>query len=222
MAKNRPWNESKRGRALGGTRERRKVLICCEDTKSSRFYFKSFPIDRERCEVSVLGTGMNTDSLVEEAMRRVKQATGIGTRYSEVWCVFDRDSFPDQNYIRAFQLATQAGIKIAWANEAFELWYILHFDYLDTGLSRNVYKQKLKERGLEYDKADEGIYEKLKERQEAAIRNAQRLEAYWNKNRNRFPERENPSTSVHKLVSFLNELAELPNVGRTSEDGLFT
>ena len=137
---------------------------------------------------------------------------GRGVKYSEVWCVFDRDSFPEQNYIRAFQLADQAGIKIAWANEAFEFWYILHFDYLEAGLSRNDYKQKLKERGLEYDKADEGIYGKLRDRQETAIKNARRLEAYRIQNWKRFPERENPSTSVHRLVSFLNELAELPNV----------
>jgi hypothetical protein len=30
------------------------------------------------------------------------------------------------------------GIKVAWANEAFELWCMLHFDYLETGLSRNL------------------------------------------------------------------------------------
>jgi hypothetical protein len=155
---------------------------------------------------------MNTESLVEEATRRVKQATADGIKYSEVWCVFDRDSFPEQNYIRAFQLAARAGIKVAWANEAFELWYILHFDYLDTGLGRDLYKQKLRERGLEYDKADEGIYEKIKDRQTTAIRNAQRLEAFWNQNGKRFPERENPSTSVHRLVNFLNELGELPKV----------
>jgi hypothetical protein len=212
MAKNKPWARSRRGRAAQGSRERRKVVIFCEDTKSSRLYLKSFPVDRERFEVSVLGTGMNTDSLVEEAVRRVKQATGRGVIFSEIWCVFDRDSFPESNYIRAFQLADQAGIKIAWANEAFELWYILHFDYLETGLSRTDYKQKLKERGLEYDKADEGIYGKLRDRQETAIKNARRLESYWYQNRSRFPERENPSTSVHRLVSFLNELSELPKV----------
>lgn len=212
MAGNKPWNRSRHGRAPNGSRERRKVVIFCEDTKSSRLYLRSFPVDLARFEVSVLGTGMNTDSLVEEAIRRIKQAKGRGIKYSEIWCAFDRDSFPEEDYIRAFQLAESAGIKIAWANEAFELWYILHFDYLETGLSRNDYKQKLKERGLDYDKADEGIYAKLKDRQEIAIKNARRLEAHWSEHRNKFPERENPSTSVHRLVSFLNELSELPDV----------
>lgn len=211
MAKNKPW-QTKRGRASRGTKLRRKVLILCEDTKSSVFYFRSFPVDRERFEVAVVGTGMNTDSLIEEAIRRVDQAKDQGIKYSDIWCVLDRDSFPEQNYNRAFQLAASRGFKIAWANEAFELWYILHFDYLDTGLNRNQYKHKLKERGLEYDKADANIYRKMVDHQPVAIKNAQRLEAYWRQSGKKFPERENPSTSVHLLVDVLNELAELPSV----------
>jgi hypothetical protein len=209
MAKKKPWS-TKRGRAPKGGRPRRKVLVLCEDTKSSALYFRAFPIDRERFEVVIVGTGMNTDSLVEEAIERVARSKEHGINYSGVWCVLDRDSFPEQNYNRAFQLAAAKGIKIAWANEAFELWYILHFDYLCTGLSRNQYKHKLEERGLDYDKADEDIYDKLRDRQPTALKNAQRLESHWRKSGRGLPERENPSTSVHQLVDVLNDLAALP------------
>jgi len=155
---------------------------------------------------------MNTDSLIEEAIERIDRSKENGIKYSDVWCVLDRDSFPEQNYNRAFQLAASEGIKVAWANEAFELWYILHFDYLCTGLSRNQYKHKLKERGLDYDKADKDIYNRLLGRQLTALKNAQRLEAHWRQSGRNFPERENPSTSVHQLVDALNELAALPPV----------
>jgi hypothetical protein len=86
----------------------------------------------------------------------------------------------------------------------------LHFDYLCTGLSRNQYKHKLEERGLDYDKADEDIYDKLRDRQPTALKNAQRLESHWRKSGRGLPERENPSTSVHQLVDVLNDLAALP------------
>ena len=66
MAMNKPWSK-RRGRAPQGGRLRRKVLILCEDTKSSVLYLSAFPVDRERFEVAVVGTGMNTDSLIEEA-----------------------------------------------------------------------------------------------------------------------------------------------------------
>jgi hypothetical protein len=111
---------------------------------------------------------MNTDSLVANAVEKVEEAAKKGQRYSEVWCVFDRDSFPLENYARAFQLAESNKIKLAWANEAFELWYLLHYCYLDAPVGR-----------ADYDSGE------------------------------RRAERKNPSTGLHKLVDYLNELASL-------------
>ncbi|HEY3857115.1 MAG TPA: RloB family protein [Verrucomicrobiae bacterium] len=208
MPANKPWDQKPGGRRLAETQERRRVLIVCEDSKSSRFYFESFPIDANRAEVRAVGTGMNTDSLVEEALRLKIEAVKNCNPYNEVWCVMDRDSFPLENYSRAFELARGRGIKVAWANEAFEFWYLLHFNYHDTGINRNDYKTKLKPY-LEYEKNDKSIYRKVVPLQAGALRNAKRLERHWNDLEKRFPERENPSTNVHKLVEFLNELVEL-------------
>jgi hypothetical protein len=211
MASSKPWEQaSKRRRATGG-RVRRRVLIVCEDSKSACDYFKSFEIDPQRAEVLTLGTGMNTDSLVAKAGNLKEQAASQGEPFNEVWCVFDRDSFPLHNYDRAFQLARAHGIKVAWANEAFELWYLLHFNYCDTGISRQDYKAKLKPH-LDYDKADKTVHQKVKTNQETALRHARRLERHWNEMGEKHPERQNPSTSVHKLVEFLNELADLGDV----------
>lgn len=211
MLKNKPW-QHQLGRAPTATRERRRLLIVCEDSKSSRYYLESFPVDKQRIEISVLGTGMNTDSLVEETLRQIGKAAKSGQRYSDVWCVFDRDNFPLANYDRAFRLANSNKIKVAWANEAFELWYLLHYCYLDAGISRADYSKKLREKGLDYDKADKAIYEKVKPLQENAIKNAAKLEKHWNDSEKAHPERENPSTSVHKLVEYLTDLADLGNL----------
>jgi hypothetical protein len=212
MPKNKPWDQPGLGRAPTATRERRRILIVCEDSKSARYYFESFPVDKQRIEISVLGTGMNTDSLVKKAVKKKEQQAKNGQRYSGVWCVFDRDSFPLGNYSRAFQLAENNAIKIAWANEAFELWYLLHYCYLDASIGRAQYKKKLREMGLNYDKADKTIYKRVKHLQQKAIKNAARLEKHWNDSGKVFPERENPSTSVHKLVEYLNALADLGKV----------
>jgi hypothetical protein len=212
----KPWQ-----RVPGGPRSeqlrRRRVLILCEDSKSSCLYFRGFNIDRGRAEVVTVGTGMNTDSLVEEAARRKAAAESQREPYNEVWCVLDRDDFPLANYARAFTLAHNERIRLAWANEAFELWYLLHFNYHDTGMKRTEYKSRLDVLLPDpYDKADDGIYAALLGRQGTAIRNARRLEKHWRELREPFPERQNPSTSVHKLVEFLNELSELgPVTGET-------
>src|SRR5882762_3162681 len=145
MAVNRPkpWEANPGRPRAEGTQKRRLVLIVCEDSKSSCLYFKAFKIDMERAEVLALGTGMNTDSLVEEAIRLKQKAAAEARPYNEIWCVLDRDSFPLARYARAFELARNAKIRIAWANEAFELWYLLHFNYHDTGIRRTDYKKKL-------------------------------------------------------------------------------
>lgn len=212
MSKNKPWKRSAKGRGSRNLRQLRRVLIYCEDSKSSADYLGCFPIDPQRVEVRVVGTGRNTDSLVEAAIAARDKALKSKTPYSEVWCVFDRDSFPMKNYARAFDLALASKIRLAWANEAFELWYLLHFDYFDAAISRADYAKKLLERGLKYDKADRGVYEKIRANQATAIRNAKRLKRHWDECGAKFPERENPSTSVHTLVEFLNELADLGKV----------
>jgi hypothetical protein len=210
MAGNKPWETSPAGRKTEGAQLRRRVLIVCEDSKSSCLYFKSFEIDNERAEVFAVGTGMNTDSLVEEAITLKHQQETERRPYHEIWCVLDRDSFPLSNYARAFDLARKANIRIAWANEAFELWYLLHFNYHDTGMSRTDYKSRLDAcLPRPYDKADGSIYEKILPYQATAIRHARRLEKYWRDLGERFPERQNPSTGVHKLVEFVNEFREL-------------
>ena len=153
---------------------------------------------------------MNTDSLVQYAIDRKEEAVRLGEPFNEIWCVFDRDSFPAQNFNRAFQIAQSHGISMAWANEAFEIWYLLHFNYHDTGLSRTVYGERLCALlGCKYDKADEQIYAKLESHQPMAMKHAQRLEKHWGEMGGCNPESANPSTSIHKLVEFLNAFKDI-------------
>ncbi|MBW2257627.1 MAG: RloB domain-containing protein, partial [Deltaproteobacteria bacterium] len=99
-------------------------------------------------------------------------------------------------------MAKREGIRIAYSNEAFELWYILHFDYMDAGVSRGQYSSMLAARlGEPYRKNSEDIYEKILPLQGKAIRNATRLLASHDP---LVPEHCNPSTTVHLLVQCLN------------------
>lgn len=94
-------------------------------------------------------------------------------------------------------------IKIAYSNEAFELWYLLHFNYYDTKMSRTSYKKMLTSLLKEkYKKNSVDMYEKLLDKQANAIRNAKKLlSAYSSLN----PEQDNPSTTVFILVEELNK-----------------
>jgi hypothetical protein len=64
-------------------------------------------------------------------------------------------------------------------------------------------------REIDDDKSDQRMYERLRPRQETATRNARRLQSCWNERGKVRAHRENPSTNVHLLVEYLNQLAEV-------------
>jgi hypothetical protein len=212
MPNKKPWEWS--SRAGRGERPqllpRTRLLLVCEGEKTEPNYFRQFPV-ADVVEIQIVGVGRNTDSLVEEAGARRDAADAAGRPFNEVWCVFDRDSFTAQNFNRALQLARNARLRTAVSNQCFELWYLLHFHFLDAGTHRKNYigrlSDYLKEHGLapRYEKNMANIYALLAERQIVAIRNATTLlnrYAPWK------PESANPSTNVHQLVQRLNDLAE--------------
>ncbi len=184
-----------------GTREQRhRYLIVCEGAKTEPNYFRAFTENIVVHEIRVEGAGANTTSVVERAIELRDEDEGY--EENEVWSVFDRDSFPAERFNEALGLAKREGIRVAYSNEAFELWYLLHFAYRDTGLSRTQYKSKLtRHLGETYRKNSEHMYGKLLPLQEQAIKNATRLLASHDP---LVPERGNPSTTVHLLVLRLN------------------
>lgn len=186
------------------TRTQRKwFLIVCEGTETEPNYFKSFPVNKKVINLDIQGKGLNTKSLVEKTIELKKDGEYSADNNDEVWCVFDRDSFPPQNFNAAITCAQSNDIKVAYCNEAFELWYLLHFHYYDTAMSRKNYKSMLTDLlGHEYEKNSKIIYDEIKDKQENAIKHAKRLlQAYNPPN----PEQDNPSTTVHLLVEELNK-----------------
>jgi RloB-like protein len=182
------------------TREpRERFLIVCEGEKTEPLYFKAFRVPKN--VINVVGLGDNTVRIVQEAIHLMEEDT-----YDQVWCVFDRNSFPAQNFNAAIELATRNDINVAYSNECFELWYLLHFHFYNTAISRKDYIDRLATLlGRSYEKNSKTIYDQLLERQPDAIRNAQQLIGLYDPPR---PERDNPSTTVHLLVEQLNKFVQ--------------
>ncbi|MCF8373996.1 MAG: RloB family protein [Bacteroidales bacterium] len=123
-----------------GTRELKVYfLIVCEGEKTEPNYFKSFPLN-VGCFVYDLtfdGGGINTKKVVERA---IELRDSSSQKYDRVWAVFDKDSFPMNRFNGAISKADANNIRCAWSNEAFELWYLLHFYNRNTPMSRKEYK----------------------------------------------------------------------------------
>lgn len=190
----REINLSKRRVSTRGTRK--VFLIVCEGERTEPAYFEGFRLPKH--VVEVVGAGANTGSVVKEAERLASASD-----FDQVWCVFDRDSFPKQAVNSAILRAENLGFKVAFSNEAFELWYLLHFQYLDTALTRHQYFTRLNlllEK--KYKKNCPEMYEILDRKQSTAIRNAKRLEEQVQ--HNSWADR-TPYTGVYKLVEALKK-----------------
>lgn len=176
---------------------RQSFLIVCEGEKTEPKYFEGFGLK----SVIVKGLGRNTDSLMERA---IQLKTENYPDLDQYWCVFDRDSFPAQRFNNALTKARQNEFQVAYCNEAFELWYLLHFAYFHSATTRHLYGEKLEQHlKHKYQKNSETMYDELLGNQETAIKNATNLLATYGDAHN--PESDNPCTTVHLLVQALRD-----------------
>lgn len=209
---------NRRARQVAVRRPRQRFLIVCEGTRTEPLYFQAIRarvldlasgfVDIEPDDIVIKGTGYNTQGVLDRAVRFRDAQVGSPYEYDQVWAVFDKDSFPPANFDNAIAAAPGRKIRVAWSNEAFELWYLLHFENLQSGLSRTQYGGKLGEYlGTPYRKNMVDIYRLLQERgdERLAHRYAARLEREWRLKK--VPcSAANPCTTVFKLVAELNKL----------------
>lgn len=187
-------------------------LIVCEGENTEPSYFEQFKLTN--ATIKAVGKGDNTISLIKRAIQLSKEKD-----YDQVWCVFDKDDFPDSNFNNAIYKAEGNGFKVGYSNQAFEYWFILHFeDHQGGGMHRDDYCAKLndylKDYGLQYDCDSKDVTEELfdvlpsiqkgttKTKQQIAIKRAKRIYKNWN---NEIPAKAESSTTVFKLVEELEK-----------------
>ena len=162
-----------------------RFLIVCEGTKTEPHYFEALIknyISTVR-DVTIEGEGRATVALVDKTLE-IKQELERknAMSFDRVWVVFDKD----------------------------ELWYYLHFEYLDTGIGREAYIDKLQDAfrkkmgddGFKYRKGNPDIYSLLQQygREDLAKRFAKQLRALHTGTNYAMHK---PCTMVDKLVEEL-------------------
>lgn len=112
-------------------------LVVCEDEATEPAYFRQFKdefdkISPETMFFEVVGTGKDQKGVVEQA---IQERNNLKQEHNKeidfVWAVFDKDDADKnaqktKNFEDAFALAKQENIQLAYSNEVFELWLLLH------------------------------------------------------------------------------------------------
>lgn len=196
-------------------------LIICEGTKTEPEYFEEVRIlinarhdhrveVRQVPQILIEGEGTNTIFLLDRAQEYISKLKG---QVTQVWLVYDKDDFPpdrfDTTSEKADQLSNSGDIKynVAWSNQCIEYWFLLHFENLQSNLSREQYIEKLnyyfKQKNLgKYRKNRSNIFTLLKTHGDLnlAIRYAKKR---LKDNIGKTPSRSTPATRVHELIEDL-------------------
>ena len=163
----------------------KRLLIVCEDLKSSKLYFESFKRDeklkRDLASVSieVVHPKDHPVGLVTAAKQKKLKAKRDRNPYSEIWIVLDRDCHV--NIDKAFNMAYGNGFRIALSVICFEYWILLHFEKTCRAFTKcdDTIDYIRKKHFADYLKST-NVYADLKDRTKNAIINGE-----WSVNQNK-------------------------------------
>lgn len=197
-------------------------LIVCEDEKTEPAYFEQFKqqIPEKTIYLKSVGTGRDAKGVVTEAIKEKEKLEQEAKKEVDVvWVVFDKDD-ADENetkikkFEEAFEIAAKQQFKIAYSNEVFEVWLLLHLVELDAqqAIPRKEIYTMLEEHIQTHQGHEDFVYlhgktdilEKIKllgNERKAIARASYLLKQHTDKQ----PIEANPSTLVHLLVEELRE-----------------
>ena len=193
-----------------------KVLIVCEGEKSEPNYFNGLKDHHSlnSANVEICGEcGSSPRNIYQYARQRYREEKDAGDPFDQVFCVFDKDTHTTyQSTIDQINRATPKNIYNATTSvPCFEYWLLLHFNYTTrpyvTSPKNSACDQVLAElRGYipDYAKGGNDFFPALIDQLEFAKNNAARSLKAAN-----VIQTDNPTTRVHKLVAFLQNIKKL-------------
>ncbi|MGR3042477.1 RloB family protein [Vibrio vulnificus] len=190
-----------------------KVLIVCEGEKTEPNYFNEL-VNHYKLNSANVAVDGNCGSSPKSVFERAKELAQIeerrGDAYDRVYCVFDKDSHSSyaQTLVNIDNYKSNSKFIAVTSVPCFEYWLLLHFQfstkpYHSSGKS-SIANQVIKDLKLfmaHYSKGDNAIFMQLLGQLEFAKQNAIRANRTANSNHT-----DNPTTLVHELVSYLQNL----------------
>lgn len=215
-SKNQKRRQSRR---INKLRPVEKHYIFCEGKRTEPLYFTAFkneieknPVYRNAVTIQIEGLGKDIPKILDVAKNYLERRNiNTGT----VWCVYDKDDLSDSQFDflekRAQELnqSKNNGLnyRVAWSNQCFEYWIMLHFSFYQSNTDRATYirclNSEFKKCGcLGYNKLAPNVFDILNQHgnpKEALRRAKQRVKDCGNVS----PSKSSPATLVHILVEEL-------------------
>ena len=197
-----------------------RYYIFCEGQQTEPSYFNGFkqyiednPIYKDMVLIEIEPCQAETMRVIGRAEKYVKENK---IQKGQIWCVYDKDSFPAKDFNGVEERAKQLNKNnddlkyyTAWSNECIEYWFILHFAYYDSNNHRSQYSiflnEKFQQLGIgKYQKNMKDIFDILMKNgnPKLAIRYAKKI---IQSGKGKTPTEIAPGTKVYE---FAEELAK--------------
>lgn len=187
-----------------------RVLIVCEGEKTEPNYFEDLRHDLRLASANIIVTGDSDPDPRSVVTFGLEEYHRDGD-YDRLYCVFDRDTHPEQNFNDAIQQLNNArgdGADVRWTVSfpCFEYWILLHYEntarkYTHPASPCSQVIDDVKNHLPNYGKGMRGLYDKTKPHIDDAIERSRQRYAQA-----RGTGSLNPSTKVHQLVSYLRNI----------------
>lgn len=187
---------------------RKVFVIVCEGEKTERIYFNRYKTRYSNLRIETPNSKYTDPvNLTKFAIEQIKKE-GLDLKNGDsVWCVFDCDENKNEDISKACRIAGK-DVKVCFSNPNFELWFLLHFEFLISKLTRSEVIDKLKKHIHTYEK-NKDFYDDLLDKRPEAIKNVKKLfEMYERKGVGLYCVESNPSTQVNILVEEILKITE--------------
>lgn len=189
-----------RVRQKGNLALRKTVLIYCEG-ETERIYFEQMKLLKRSKMVSVKIKNVKRSAikLAQHAYRDSSYQP-----FDDVWIVFDKDDLTEKQLDEVNAFCEEKDIKIAYTNEAFELWLLLHFEPVEVS---EPYPRAVLNKKMEHHlgvaryfrhKGDVELISPIALRHEVAIKHCKEMMALRTTD-----SRENPYCNVHEMIRYI-------------------
>lgn len=203
-----------------------RILIVCEGSKTEPIYLEEARVELELDSANVMidGTcGSSPISVVQHAESVFNNELNSCGLYNRVFCVFDRDSHT--TYLEAIRYVDTLNLKlkndgindepiykVINSDPSFEFWILLHFIYstkpYQPTQNKSIGDQVIEDLKIympEYKKTQKGIFKRSLDdgSLQTALNHSDRIY-----NRAKSSGNMNPSTNMHELITYLQEVKE--------------
>ena len=186
----------------------KRLLVVCEGKNTEHDYFDKFDIPG--ITIIPIGTGLSSTKLVKEVnvVRKTQEKRLKINKFDEIWVVFDKDD--NKDFEQAIELALSLKYRVAYSNQAFEYWFLLHFtDHQGGAMPRTDYSEKLNEQlkpyGVTFDPKSKHVSEEMFEVLMAFLPKAyDRASIIFTNKKKQQQEFQESVTTIHHLIHSIN------------------